>query len=141
MLIINKDTMQEVFMKNIIFIAIYSLIIYLILTMPIKMAEVNGRSMNTTLEDGELLVIHTKKQPRINDIVSVKLEDGYVVKRLADLTEEGMYLLGDNAAVSYDSRYYGYVPLSNLDGVVIFHFKRDLQDLWERISHEFLPEL
>ena len=117
-------------MKDLLFFLFMSFIIFSICTMPIKVAQVSGNSMNTTLENGDILIINTKKTPKINDIVSVrvnnlnsvKLEYDYIVKRIVDITEEGMYLLGDNAAVSYDSRYFGYVPLSNLDGVVVFYF-------------------
>jgi signal peptidase I len=110
-------------MKNLIFVLIISLFIYLILAMPsFKMAKVSGHSMDTTLADGDILIINTTATPEVNDIVSVKLDDGYVVKRIAEITDEGMYLLGDNSAVSYDSRHYGYVPVSKLDGVVVFYF-------------------
>ena len=84
--------------------------------------------MYPTIEDGETLVIALHRQPRVGDIVSVRInyeygnESEYVVKRITAIEDGKMYLLGDNAEVSYDSRYYGYVSLEMLDGVVVFHY-------------------
>lgn len=108
-------------MKNLLIFLFSSLIILLSIS-NFKLAKVSGHSMDTTLADGDILIICKTASPKLNDIVSVKLDDGYVVKRIAELNDSEMYLLGDNSAVSYDSRYYGYVPVSKLDGVVIFHF-------------------
>lgn len=92
-----------------------------------KTAITVGRSMDPTIRDGETLIISQNKEPKVGDIVSVHVnrqygtDAEYIVKRIAAIENGKMYLLGDNAEVSYDSRYYGYVPMDWLDGVVIYH--------------------
>lgn len=83
--------------------------------------------MYPTIQDGEKLLISQHKKPEVGDIVSVHVNRQfghkceYVVKRVAAIEDDKMYLLGDNAEISYDSRYYGYVPMQMLDGVVVYH--------------------
>lgn len=93
-----------------------------------KLAKTNGLSMYPTIESGETLVIAIHQQPKVGDIVSVRINyefgntSEYIVKRVTAIENGEMYLLGDNPEVSYDSRFYGYVPLEMLDGVVVFHY-------------------
>ena len=67
-----------------------------------------------------------RRAPRIGSIVIVEREGRLDVKRVARAPEstshqsDALWLLGDNAAASSDSRHGGPVPLSALRGLVIF---------------------
>lgn len=42
-----------------------------------------------------------------------------IIKRIAFIDENGIYLLGDNTSNSQDSRYFGYIQHSQVIGVVL----------------------
>jgi hypothetical protein len=45
-----------------------------------------------------------------------------IVKRVATVSAEGVYVLGDNAGASTDSRHFGVVPLSLVVGPVLYRY-------------------
>ena len=71
-----------------------------------------------------------RRAPRVGSIVIAEREGRLDVKRVARSPEsaldsaphqsDALWLLGDNAAASSDSRHSGPVPLSALRGLVIF---------------------
>ena len=71
-----------------------------------------------------------RRAPRVGSIVIAEREGRLDVKRVARAPEsapesaphqsDALWLLGDNAAASSDSRHGGPVPLSALRGLVIF---------------------
>lgn len=71
-----------------------------------------------------------RRAPRVGSIVIAEREGRLDVKRVARAPEsalesaprqsDALWLLGDNAAASSDSRHSGPVPLSALRGLVIF---------------------
>lgn len=111
-------------------------------------ATVNGNSMSPALDDGSRLIIDSKysfDDLKVGDIVSAtltqeQLDDGVlwlayllngqvhngtitIVKRIDHFTDTGeMYVLGDNAAESVDSRKFGAIDASNYNGKVIFNY-------------------
>ena len=63
--------------------------------------------------------IFSRKKLDVGDVVVVKFKKDFpiegqriVIKRISDIKGNKIFLLGDNADASYDSRYYGYVPVS-----------------------------
>jgi nickel-type superoxide dismutase maturation protease len=81
---------------------------------------VEGNSMLPALKAGDAVLINPQKTVAEGDIVlanhpykkSVK-----ILKRVKNFTEKGdLYLVGDNAAESTDSRTFGAVPLKYLIG-------------------------
>ena len=98
-------------------------------------AVVTEASMAPALLSGdELLVLPAGPQglpwlrgaPRVGSIVIVEREGRLDVKRVAawpdGVTNEprSLWLLGDNAALSQDSRQRGPVPLEALRGLVVY---------------------
>ena len=79
--------------------------------------------MIPTLYAGDI-VIAVKKQPAQGDIVIAKVGDREVIKRVHSASPTSLYLVGDNAMASTDSRSYGEVPLTSLLGVVKITFKK-----------------
>ena len=81
--------------------------------------RVVGTSMLPSLKQGDVVVGQRGKQPRVGDIVIAWVHDKEVIKRISQVTNEGYELLGDNKAVSTDSRTYGFVERQHIRGVVI----------------------
>jgi signal peptidase I len=113
-----------------------------------KTIEVQGNSMEPTLQQGQRLLISSAYwlvgEIKVNDIVVIKntFEDDVIIKRVYkmggetvdlaavpenwDITrgkyvvpEGTIYVLGDNGAVSQDSRHYGPFNLSDVIGKVV----------------------
>ena len=100
----------------------------------VVVVSVRGWSMAPDLRPGDrLLVRRTTAAVRPGDVVVVDLDTGWAVKRVAAVAGDPrpagvpgagevppghVVLLGDNAAVSLDSRELGPVPADRLVGVV-----------------------
>lgn len=82
-----------------------------------------GRSMNPTLKDGEVVLVDRKAHIEVGDIVVAKHpveQNSEVVKRIARITDRGHYfLVGDNLEDSVDSRHYGAVTREYINGKVV----------------------
>ncbi len=102
-------------------------------------AVVAESSMTPALLPGDSLLVlpagpnglpWLRRAPRVGSIVIAEREGRLDVKRVARAPEsalesaphqsDALWLLGDNAAASSDSRHGGPVPLSALRGLVIF---------------------
>ena len=102
-------------------------------------AVVAENSMTPALLPGDSLLVlpagpnglpWLRRAPRVGSIVIAEREGRLDVKRVARPPEsspesaphqtDALWLLGDNAAASSDSRHSGPVPLSALRGLVIF---------------------
>jgi nickel-type superoxide dismutase maturation protease len=82
-----------------------------------------GRSMDPTLKDGEVVLVDRDAEIKVGDIVVAKhpLEQNLeVVKRVQRINERGhFYLIGDNQDESTDSRHYGAVTKEYIKGKVV----------------------
>ena len=81
-----------------------------------------GKSMNPTLKDGEVVLVDREAKIEVGDIVVARhpVEQGEVVKRVSRITDRGHYfLVGDNLEDSIDSRHYGAVTRDYIKGKVI----------------------
>ena len=98
-------------------------------------AVVAERSMAPTLEPGDTLLLlpagphglpWLRGAPCVGSIVIAERDGRLDVKRVAAWpagtlqTPNALWLLGDNAAASSDSRQDGPVPLSALRGILLF---------------------
>ena len=82
-----------------------------------------GRSMNPTLRDGEVVLVDREAKIEVGDIVVARHpieQDSEVVKRVARINDGGRYfLMGDNPDDSIDSRHYGAVTREYIKGKVV----------------------
>lgn len=82
-----------------------------------------GKSMNPTLQDGEVVLVDRESKIEVGDIVVAKHpveQYSEVVKRVAQITGSGNYfLVGDNLEDSIDSRHYGAVTREYIKGRVV----------------------
>ncbi len=81
--------------------------------------------MSPTLEPGDRLMIWVTPAVRPGDLVAVLDPRGggrRLVKRVADATGDLVVLRGDNPRVSTDSRTFGPVPRSSIQGRVLYRY-------------------
>ncbi len=80
---------------------------------------VRGRSMLPTLRDGDRLLVRHGRDPRIGDVVVVRLPDGVLaVKRVTLRVPEGWWVERDNPAEGVDSWQVGAIPARDVVAVV-----------------------
>ncbi len=80
-----------------------------------------GESMQPTLLDGDevLVAAYGRRAPQRGDVVLLQHplhSDVRVIKRVASLEADRVFVQGDNPAQSTDSRSFGGVPRSNILG-------------------------
>jgi len=87
--------------------------------------EVSGLSMAPALQPGDRLVVWRTKSVHPGDIVAAhdpRLPQRKVLKRVVDVGPAGLYLLGDNPEHSTDSRRFGLVPVTLVEGRVVYRY-------------------
>lgn len=82
--------------------------------------EVDGPSMQPTLQSGEMVNTDKTVIPKVQDIVVFKYNDKIFIKRLIHIKDNNYWVEGDNKANSEDSRSFGWLNRSNIEylGVV-----------------------
>ena len=83
--------------------------------------RVDGISMEPSLRPGTTVLIQTNASVQVNDIVLSRHPynpEVQVLKRVAEIHDEGVFLLGDNPAESTDSRSFGVIPWEHIIGRV-----------------------
>ena len=93
------------------------------------LVAVSGESMAPALLSGDQIVIDTRAQPRVGDIVVARhpfRTDVHVIKRLVGFDERGRARLeGDNPRESTDSRTLGHFPPELILGPMIERHRAD----------------
>ena len=118
-------TLKNIILKAIEIVAIFA--IAFAITSCFKIAQVDGHSMDPTLNDGDILIVWALGEPEDNDIVIMNtnntgLKVPYIVKRYdAEKSTVGtMWVEGDNKENSIDSRRIGTIDKDNYMGTVLF---------------------
>lgn len=89
---------------------------------------VTGPSMHPALHPGDLVLVdrwtYGHRPPRTGEIVLLRAPDGTpLVKRVAARTKDGrLEVLGDNPYESTDSRHFGPIPPTHINGRVVFRY-------------------
>src|SRR5215203_4552476 len=82
-----------------------------------------GKSMNPTLKDGEVVLVDREAEIEVGDIVVAKHpveQNSELIKRVKRINNYGHYfLVGDNLDDSNDSRHFGAVTREYIKGKVV----------------------
>ena len=76
--------------------------------------------MAPTLSGGQLVVGRVTKELQVGDVVIVRHGDMEKIKRIEKQQGDLIYLLGDNAAASIDSRSFGWVQAKTIIAKVVW---------------------
>lgn len=90
---------------------------------PLGFYRVAGSSMQPAFAHGDLLLGWRWSGPRLGRVVVVR-HGLPVVKRVTAMSEQGIWLEGDNSAVSTDSRSFGYIDSGLVEAVIIWPRRR-----------------
>ena len=63
-------------------------------------------------------------RPKVGSVVVAKHNGLELIKRVAKVSQGGVYLLGDNLERSTDSRIYGWFDMRDIKSVIIGSIKR-----------------
>jgi nickel-type superoxide dismutase maturation protease len=89
---------------------------------PLSLRRVHGDSMLPTLQHGQIIVVrHWFVRPRPGQVVIIENQGLSKIKRVEKLRNNEIYVLGDNSGQSTDSRAFGWLPVQQVKGVLIFH--------------------
>lgn len=86
---------------------------------PVGCYRVAGNSMLPRFQPGDIVLAWRWGRCRPGQVVVVKTPERLIIKRLAKITTDGLWLSGDNPAASTDSRQHGNYPDAWLVGRVI----------------------
>ena len=88
-----------------------------------------GKSMNPTLKDGEVVLVERNAKVEVGDIVVAKHpteQTSEIVKRIERINERGHYfLVGDNLEDSNDSRHFGAIAKEYIKGKVVARLSKN----------------
>jgi nickel-type superoxide dismutase maturation protease len=81
--------------------------------------RVEGLSMLPSFSHGKIVVGWRFRQPRVGDVVIARHHRVEVIKRISEMQDGQVFLLGDNAEESTDSRQFGWLPSHAIVAVVV----------------------
>jgi len=95
-------------------------------------AIVRGFSMVPTLGDRDQLLISYGAPYKVGDVIVFKHQSRIDIKRIENISNEGIFVVGDNELASLDSRSYGYISPGEVLGRAIFRISPN----WGRIPNK-----
>ena len=99
--------------------------------MPVVRYDVDGPSMEPAYRHGDRVLVnrlaYARREPAVGDVVVVRDPDDasrHLLKRVAAAkgVDGSVFVLGDNAAMSRDSRVFGALPRSAIVGKALFKY-------------------
>ena len=81
--------------------------------------RVEGVSMAPTYPHGKVVLAWRWRKPKVGDVVIVRHHRLELIKRIHQLENDKVFLMGDNPEESTDSRHYGWLPARSIMAVVI----------------------
>lgn len=90
---------------------------------PISRFTVYGNSMLPTLKPGQDVLVfnwaYLFSQPKIGDMVVIKHDGRKMIKRVQNISDQELFVEGDNKKESTDSRNFGPIDKSEIVGKVV----------------------
>jgi nickel-type superoxide dismutase maturation protease len=106
------------------------------LMFPIMIRRVQGHSMVPILPPGTLVYAwRWYRSLKPQKVIIFIRENRETVKRIDHIDEGGLYVLGDHPETSTDSRHYGTIPTTAVEGIVFW--PRTAKVLAESIDKPF----
>jgi phage repressor protein C with HTH and peptisase S24 domain len=90
------------------------------LAKPLFVRRISGDSMLPTLHDRQIILGTSILKPKTGRIIVFNHDKLEKIKRLKSLEDNNLYVVGDNADKSVDSRCFGKIQLKDYLGRVIF---------------------
>lgn len=88
--------------------------------LPLLLRRVSGDSMLPGLPNGKVVLIYTwRRNYRIGNVVMVSHNGMEKIKRIQNIKDGKVFVVGDNPNSSTDSRQFGWLPLSHVQGRVV----------------------
>lgn len=81
--------------------------------------RIEGLSMTPSYAHGKIIFGFRFRRPQVGDVVIVRHHRLEIIKRVDQLHEDQVYLLGDNPEESTDSRQFGWLPIKAIIAVVV----------------------
>lgn len=88
---------------------------------PIMVRRVQGHSMVPILPPGTLVFAwrwYRRLKPQ--KVIIFTRQNRETVKRIDNIDESGIFVLGDHTETSTDSRHYGVIPHDSVEGIVFW---------------------
>lgn len=90
--------------------------------------RVQGHSMLPTLLPGAYVVgLRWFMRVRVGRVVVLDKDGREIIKRVSEISPEGVYVLGDHPVASSDSRQFGALPIQSVQSIVV----------WPRVKRRF----
>jgi len=86
-------------------------------------AVVRGLSMVPNLGYGDQLLIRYGAQISVGDVIVFRRSGQNDIKRVESISDEGIFVVGDNLMASLDSRTYGLIRHDQVLGKALFRIK------------------
>jgi len=87
---------------------------------PLIIRRVSGESMLPVLKPGQIVIGLAFGRLRPGRIVIISHGGMEKIKRVGRIDGDKLYIIGDNAAASTDSRQFGWISRSQLTAVVVW---------------------
>lgn len=98
------------------------LIDYFFFLLPVIKFQVKEKSMEPTIKEGSMVLVgryYFIRKPKVGEIVIVKINGKYIIKRIDKIGRNKIFIIGDNKKESIDSRNFGWVEVNNVIGKVL----------------------
>ncbi len=99
--------------------------------LPLQRFKVTDQSMTPLFNPGDFVIVNCWAYvcfaPKTGEVVVLKDPEKpgiFLLKRIGKVLKKGIFVVGDNASKSRDSRQFGLVKKSSLVGKVIWQIKK-----------------
>lgn len=90
--------------------------------LPLFKFKIEGNSMFPTFKSGDIALVYKfsyfLSRPKIGDVIVLKKKK-FIIKRIAKINDDKVFVIGDNINESTDSRNFGWVNKKEIIGKVI----------------------